>query len=178
MILTYVLLPYYQILCDIAKLIGNNILGSWAISRCKTSNVANPKIAKSVVTLALSCTQAPNDLVFAHDMALELVKTMESPLEKSETYSIINRSTEPVIASVLLQLVESVLNDMDRLSMKLKTFFIGAYKDEKHNPYFTLEDTLYQRAEAVVELLSSFVMMKLKGNSFFIFLVQVDFKVL
>ncbi|XP_024961417.1 Fanconi anemia group I protein [Cynara cardunculus var. scolymus] len=167
-----------EILCDITNMIGSmssvrsNLLGAWAIYICKTSDVANPKIAKSVVTLALSCTRAPNDMILACDMALELVKTMGSErqtlLEKSKIYAIINRSTETAIASVLLQLAESVIIDMDRLSMKLKAYLTGAYKvisldhDGKQNPYFTLEDTLYQRAEAVVELLSSFVVMNLK----------------
>nr|XP_043630505.1 Fanconi anemia group I protein [Erigeron canadensis] len=159
-----------EILCDIAKMIGNtssersNILGIWAINKCKTSNLANPKIAKSLVTLALSCTQAPNDLVVARHMALELVKITGSPSAKPGTYGIIQRSTETVIITVILQLAESVINDMDRLSMKLKTCFTGAYKDEKHNSHFTLEDTLYQRAEAVVELISSFVVMTLKDS--------------
>ncbi|XP_022029770.1 Fanconi anemia group I protein isoform X2 [Helianthus annuus] len=153
-----------EILCDIAKMIWSNILGSWAIHICKSNNIANPKIAKSVVTLALSCTQAPNDLIVAQEMAMELAKTMISPSEKSEIYAIINRSTESAIATGLLQLVESVIADMDRLSMKLKTCLVGAYKDGKHNPYFTLEETLYQRAEAVVELLSSFVVMNLKDS--------------
>lgn len=164
-----------EILCDIANMMGNtssvrsNLLSAWAICICKTSDVANPKIAKSVVTLVLSCTGAPNDLIVACDMALELVKTMGSErqtlLEKSENYAIINRSTETAIASVLLQLAESVIADMDRLSMKLKTYLtkgISLDHDGKQNPYFTLEDTLYQRAEAVVELLSSFVVMNLK----------------
>ncbi|KAJ9536922.1 hypothetical protein OSB04_029655 [Centaurea solstitialis] len=167
-----------EILCDIANLIGNtsgvrsNLLSAWAICICKTSDVANPKIAKSVVTLVLSSTGAPNDMAVACDMALELVKTMGSEmqtlLEKSENYAIINRSTETAIASVLLQSAESVIADMDRLSMKLKTYLTGAYKgisldlDGNQNPYFTLEDTLYQRAEAVVQLLSSFVVMNLK----------------
>ncbi|KAM0001461.1 putative fanconi anemia group I protein [Helianthus debilis subsp. tardiflorus] len=145
-------------------MIWSNILGSWAIHICKSNNIANPKIAKSVVTLALSCTQAPNDLIVAQEMAMELAKTMRSPSEKSEIYAIINRSTESAIATGLLQLVESVIADMDRLSMKLKTCLAGAYKDGKHNPYFTLEETLYQRAEAVVELLSSFVVMNLKDS--------------
>ncbi|XP_071730859.1 uncharacterized protein [Rutidosis leptorrhynchoides] len=160
-----------EILCDIAKIVvdtlssvRSNILGSWAISVCKTSNVANPKIAKSLVTLALSFTQAPHDLVVAREMGLELAKTMMgSQPGKSETYGIINRSTETAIASIILQFAESAINDMDRLSMKMKTFFVSAsYKDEKHNPSFTLEDTLYQRAEAVVQLLSSILVHTLK----------------
>ncbi|KAI7743443.1 hypothetical protein M8C21_011294 [Ambrosia artemisiifolia] len=152
------------ILCDIAKMIGGDILGSWAIHICKSNNIANPKFAKSVVTLALSCTQAPNDLVVAQEIAMELAKTMGSPSEKSEIYAIINRSTESAIATGLLQLVESVIADMDRLSMKLKICLAGAYKDGKRNLYFTLEETLYQRAEAVVELLSSFLEMNLKDS--------------
>ena len=74
---------------------------------CETTDVANPKIAKSVVTLALSCTQAPNDLVTARDMALELVNVIgsllpESSLSKSKIYGIFNRSIEIVIAYVFL----------------------------------------------------------------------------
>nr|GEV47933.1 fanconi anemia group I protein [Tanacetum cinerariifolium] len=156
-----------EILCDISKMSGCNIIGTWATHMCETSDVANPKIAKSVVTLALSCTQAPNDLVTARDMALELVKVTgslltESELAKSEIYGIINRSTDTVTASVFLQYAESVITDMDRLSITLKTCFTRAYKDGKQNQYFVLEETLYQRAEAVVELLSSFVVMHLK----------------
>ncbi|PWA72376.1 Armadillo-type fold [Artemisia annua] len=156
-----------EILCDISKMIGCNVIGTWATHMCETSDVANPKIAKSVVTLALACTQAPNDLVTARDMALELIKVTGSPLTestlaKSEIYGIINRSTETVIASVFLLYAESVITDMDRLSMTLKTCFTRVYKDGKQNQYFVLEETLYQRAEAVVELLSSFVVMNLK----------------
>ncbi|KAI3756589.1 hypothetical protein L1987_56411 [Smallanthus sonchifolius] len=154
-----------EILCDIAKMTGSSdILGSWAIHICESNNIVNPKIAKSIVSLALSCTQSPNDLIVAKEMAMELAKAMRSPSEKSAIYAIITRSTETAIATALLQLVESVIADMDRLSMKLKTFLAGAYKDGNHNPYFTLEETLYQRAEAVVELLSSFVVMNLKDS--------------
>ncbi|KAD4178259.1 hypothetical protein E3N88_26850 [Mikania micrantha] len=153
-----------EILCDIAKLMGSNILGSWAIHVCKSINIANPKIAKSIVTLALSCTQAPNDLIVAQEMSMELAKSRKSPSENSEIYAIINCSTESAIVTGLLQLLESVIADIDRLSMKLKTCLAGAYNDGKHNLYFTLEETLYQRAEAVVELLSSFVVMSLKDS--------------
>ncbi|KAK9059162.1 hypothetical protein SSX86_021781 [Deinandra increscens subsp. villosa] len=152
-----------EILCDIAKMMRSNVLGSWAIHMCKSNSIANPKIAKSIVTLALSCTQAPNDLVVAKEMATELAKTMGST-EKSEIYAIINHSTETAIATSLFQLVESVIADIDRFSMKLKTCLSGAYKDGNHNLYITLEETLYQRAEAVVELLSSFVVMNLKDS--------------
>lgn len=147
---------------------GSNILGSWAIQMCKSKNIANPKIAKSIVNLAALCTRAPNDLIVAQEMAMELAKTMQSPSEKSEIYPIINRSTENAIATGLLQLAESVIAEMDRLSMKLKTRLASAYKDGKHDLYLTLEETLYQRAEAVVELLSSFVVMNLKGNQLFL----------
>lgn len=152
-------------LCDIAKIIGCKTIGDWAIRICETSNIANTKIAKNVVNLALSCTQAPNDLAVAQDMALELIKTTGS-----ETYRIINNSTETVISSVILQFLESVLADMDRISMKMKTCFTSAYKgiqmDDNgiHKSHLTLEETLYHRAEAVMELLSSFVVMNLKGK--------------
>ncbi|CAH1453879.1 unnamed protein product [Lactuca virosa] len=156
-----------EVLCDIAKIIGCKTVGDWAIRICETSNIANTKIAKSVVNLALSCTQASNDLAVAQDMALELIKTTGS-----ETYRIINNSTETVVSSVILQFLESVLADMDRISMKMKTCFTSAYKgivvddddddDGIHKSHLTLEETLYQRAEAVMELLSSFVVMNLK----------------
>ncbi|KAI3505106.1 hypothetical protein L1887_27015 [Cichorium endivia] len=148
-----------EVLCDIAKIIGGNLVGAWAISICETNNISNTKIARSLVSLALSCTQAPNDLVLAQD----LVKTTGS-----ETYRIINQLTETVVSSVILQFLESVLVDMDRVSMKLKTCFTSAYKgttvddNGAHKSYLTLEETLYKRTEAVMELLSSFVVMNLK----------------
>ena len=89
---------------------------------------------------------------------------------RSETYKIINNSTETVLSLVILQFLESIIADMDRISMKMKTCFTSAYKgiqmDDNgiHKSHLTLEETLYQRAEAVMELLSSFVVMNLKGK--------------
>ncbi|KAL4565776.1 hypothetical protein LXL04_029881 [Taraxacum kok-saghyz] len=162
-----------EVLCDIAKIIGCKLIGPWALTICETSSITNTKIAKSVVNLALSCTQAPNDLFLAQDMALSLVmvkvKPTETESEKSETYRIINQSTETATSSVILQFLESVLADMDRVSMKLKTCFTIAYKGildhddvEQHKSSLNLEETLYQRAEALMELLSSSLKMNLK----------------
>ncbi|KAA8548947.1 hypothetical protein F0562_000631 [Nyssa sinensis] len=168
-----------EVLCDIAMMIGNklpyerrNFLGAWAVRLCKSSDVANSKVAKNVVMIAI-CLSSPNDLVVAQDMAAEVLKVMgsvrsSSKLEMSETYPVINHSSNTAIASSILQLLESVFIDMDWVTMKLKTYSAVAQKgislDQNGElaPGLALEETLYSRAEAVVKVLSSFVVMNLK----------------
>ncbi|KAK2990118.1 hypothetical protein RJ640_014787 [Escallonia rubra] len=168
-----------EVLCDITMMIGNklygerrNSLGAWAISICKSKDIENSKIAKSAVSLALSLCSPPDDLVVAENMAKELLKVvgseMISPLEKSEIYPVISHSTKYVVASSILTLIESVIVDMDWVTMKLKTYSTATQKgimldqNEEHAPSFQLEETLYSTAEAVVKVLSSFVVMNLK----------------
>ncbi|KAK3017972.1 hypothetical protein RJ639_002729 [Escallonia herrerae] len=105
-------------------------------------------------------------------MAKELLKVVGSeminPLEKSEIYPVISHSTKYVVASSILTLIESVIVDMDWVTMKLKTYSTATQKgimldqNEEHAPGFQLEETLYSTAEAVVKVLSSFVVMNLK----------------
>ncbi|KAI8012435.1 hypothetical protein LOK49_LG06G03291 [Camellia lanceoleosa] len=157
-----------EILCDIVMMIGiklpgerRNILGAWATQICKSNNIANSKVAKSVVSLALCLSSPPHDLVVAQEMATELIKVMgletSDPLEMSEMYHVINHSTCTTTASSVLQLIESVIADMDRIIMKMKMCL-------KHALGFTLEETLYSRTEAVVTVLSFFMVMKLNDS--------------
>ncbi|KAF5944697.1 hypothetical protein HYC85_018774 [Camellia sinensis] len=159
-----------EILSDIVMMIGiklpgerRNILGAWATQICKSNNIANSKVAKSVVSLALCLSSPPHDLVLAQEMATELIKVMGSetsdPLEMSEMYHVINHSTCTTTAASVLQLIESVIADMDRIIMKMKMCLAAIRKGIPFDPNgehalgFTLEETLYSRTEAVVTVL-------------------------
>lgn len=68
-----------EILCDITTSIGTKLsgerrrsLGDWALHICKSCDVKNSKIAKSVFNLVFSLSPSPNDLVVAEDVAKEL----------------------------------------------------------------------------------------------------------
>lgn len=134
----------------------------------------NPKAAKSLLTLAICLRSPQNDLIIAKDIAIELLKVTGSekddPLELSETYPLINHSTQTAITSCMLLFVESVISDMDWIIMKLKTYSVASQKKiyldqtREHTPGLALEEFLYSRAEALVEVLASFVMMNLKGK--------------
>ncbi|XP_057484822.1 uncharacterized protein LOC130771247 [Actinidia eriantha] len=171
------LLREVEILCDIVMMIGRklprerrNIIGALAIQICKSSRMSNAKVAKSVVSLSLYLSSPPNDLVVAQDMAMELLKVIGSetkdPLEMSETYPVINQSTQIAIASALLQLIESIVADMDWIIRKLKTNLAAIQRgsNREQAPGLALEETLYSRTEDVVKVLSSFTMMKLKDS--------------
>ncbi|CAL5393296.1 unnamed protein product [Camellia sinensis] len=170
-----------EILSDIVMMIGiklpgerRNILGAWATQICKSNNIANSKVAKSVVSLALCLSSPPHDLVLAQEMATELIKVMGSetsdPLEMSEMYHVINHSTCTTTAASVLQLIESVIADMDRIIMKMKMCLAAIRKGIPFDPNgehalgFTLEETLYSRTEAVVTVLSFFMVMKLNDS--------------
>ncbi|KAL2459280.1 hypothetical protein Fot_54969 [Forsythia ovata] len=168
-----------QILCDITAMIGNklpeerkNLVAMWAIRICKNSDVSNSKVAKSLVSLAVSLSSPPNDLLVAQEMAAELSKVTGSdnsdPLEKSETFLVINKSTDDAIASTLLQSVESTIVDMDWIITRLNTYYTATRKGiPLHQTGMfasgsVLEETLYSKAEALVKVLSFFVAMNLK----------------
>lgn len=146
--------------------------GAWALQICKSSDVANSKIAKSLCTMVLSLSPPPDDLVIAQDTATELLKVMASestPLTKSETYPLINQSTKSVLASSMLQMIESLVIDMDWFTAKLKTYSATNYKsipgqNGEQAPRLALEETFHLRAEAVVKVLSTFFLMDLKGK--------------
>ncbi|KAI3896837.1 hypothetical protein MKX03_028343 [Papaver bracteatum] len=169
-----------EVLSDLMLVIGRklphslrNVHGAWAIGLCRNIEVEKPKPTKSLVALAVYLCSAPDDLRVAHDMASELVKIIGTettgPVEKSETYPIINSSTGTAIASTLLQLIESTIVDVDWTVSKLKTLSTTSYGSSVHDqhqegektPGLVLEEDLYSRCKALVNLLSCFAEMNL-----------------
>ncbi|KAL0414757.1 UNVERIFIED_CONTAM: Fanconi anemia group I protein [Sesamum radiatum] len=168
-----------QILCDIVLMIGNklpeerrNLVVSWVTRICKSSHVSNSKVAKSLVFAAVTLSPPPADLDVAQNMAAELLRVVGSedtdPLDTSETFPVINKSTDAAIASTILQSVESTVVDMDWITIRLKTYYMATQKGVSFNqmrkvaPELAMEEMLYSRAEAVVKVLSYFVAMNLK----------------
>ncbi|KAK6161092.1 hypothetical protein DH2020_004473 [Rehmannia glutinosa] len=181
-----------EIICDIVLMIGNkmpeerrNLVGSWANRICKSSNVSNSKVAKCLVFIAVTLSSAPADLVISQNMAAELLQVVGSdgtnPLDISETFPVINKSTSAAIVSTILQSVESTIVDMDWIMMKLKSYYTVTQKGISFNQSgkvtseLTLEETLYSRAEAVVKVLSYFVAMNLKGMEIAIYGIRIAF---
>ena len=149
----------------------------WAVCICNTRGITNSKVAKSLVKLAICLSSPPDDLILAQEMTKELLKVMGSegsnPLETSETsetYAIINHSTTSATASSILEIIESVIVDMDWVTAKLKTFSPVTLKTTsldlsgEHASALGFEETLYSRAEALVRVFSSFVLMNMKGK--------------
>ncbi|XP_022760595.1 Fanconi anemia group I protein [Durio zibethinus] len=169
-----------EILCDIMLMIGHklpckwrNSHGAWAIQICKTSDITNSSIVKSMVRLAISLSSPPTDLLVAQDMLKELLKFMGSNSVESlqaSQYLIINQSTTTAIASCLLQITDTVIADMDWATKRLKTASQIAQKSSHlnqngdHNSGLAFGENLYSRVKAVVEVLSSFALMSLKDT--------------
>ncbi|ERN02161.1 Fanconi anemia group I protein isoform X1 [Amborella trichopoda] len=172
-----------EVLSDIALLLahklpsdGRNSHGAWADSISRNAKVENVKATRSLVSLVISLSDSQNDLKLARGMASELLKVIGSeemdPLENSETYPIINRSTANAIATLLLNLIESVIIDFEWMVPKLKALFsINLEETFRHKsseqcggktPKLMLEDALYSRAESLVQVLSCFTEMSLK----------------
>ncbi|KAL0457426.1 UNVERIFIED_CONTAM: Fanconi anemia group I protein [Sesamum latifolium] len=168
-----------EILCDIVLMIGNklpeerrNLVGSWVTRICQSSHVSNSKVAKSLVFAAVTLSSPPADLDVAQNMAAELLQVVGSedtdPLDTSETFPVINKSTDAAIASTILQSVESTVVHMDWITIRLKTYYMATQKGVSFNqirevaPELAMEEMLYSRAEAVVKVLSYFVAMNLK----------------
>ncbi|KAL8105360.1 uncharacterized protein LOC141676526 [Apium graveolens] len=166
-----------EILCDITMSIGTKLsgerrrsLGDWALHICKSCDVKNPKIAKSVFTLVFSLSPSPNDLVVAEDVAKELLKVMDtsSPLTKSETYPLIQHSTETAVVSSVLYMIEPIVVDMDWFATKLKSYLAANQKgimldeNDRQAPALALEEIFYMTAEAIVKVVSPFLSMSLK----------------
>nr|GMD38038.1 Fanconi anemia group I protein [Ipomoea batatas] len=180
-LLAHSLFREVEVVSDIVSLIGSklgeegrDVVGNLARCICKTRNVTNPKVAKSVINLALSLSSPPNDLIIAQDMAAEVLKVVGKedcdPEETSDTYSIINKSTSAAIASTILQFLESSIGDIEWMSsMKLKASSCSYHKGpscshqrcEKASE-LVMEESLYSRAEGVVKVASFFVLMNLK----------------
>ncbi|XP_019158988.1 PREDICTED: Fanconi anemia group I protein homolog isoform X2 [Ipomoea nil] len=170
-----------EVVSDIVSLIGSklgeegrDVVGNLARCICKSRNVTNPKVAKSIINLALSLSSPPNDLIIAQDMAAEVLKVVGKedcdPEETSDTYSIINKSTSAAIASTILQFLESSIEWMS--SMKLKASSCSYHKGSSSSSCshqrcekaseLVMEESLYSRAEGVVKVASFFVLMNLK----------------
>lgn len=172
---------YSQILCDMVLMIGKklpeerrNLVGSLATQLCRRSDVSNSKVAKSLVFIAVTLTSPPVDMVIAENMAAELVQVLGSedtdPVDESETFPIIRKSTSAAISTTILQSVDSSIADMDWIAMRLKTCYMATQKGISFNqtgkeaPELAVEEVFYSRAEAVVKVLSHFVAMNLKGT--------------
>lgn len=150
--------------------------GNWAVCMCRSNTIENPNAARSLVSLAINLLPAPDDLVVAHDMASELLKVLGSeekdPIELSETFPVIGHSTKNVIATILMQLFEFSISDLDWAVSRLKAMssFHHEFVSLKGNiqfgerlPGLLLEEAIYSRSEALVDVMSSFTEMNLKG---------------
>lgn len=168
-----------EILCDMVLMIGKklpeerrNLVGSWATQLCRRSDASNSKVAKCLVFIAVTSSSPPEDLVIAENMAAELVQVVGSegtdPVDISETFPVLNKSTSAAISTAILQLVESSVADMDWITIRLKTYNTATQKGISLNQTgkvpleLAVEEILYSRAEAVVKILSHFVAMNLK----------------
>ncbi|GMH08297.1 hypothetical protein Nepgr_010137 [Nepenthes gracilis] len=169
-----------QILCDIVLVVGDKLpkecrsfLAEWVVSMCKNSSIKDPKVAKCLAMLASCLKPPPDDLLLAEAMALEMLNLTRSeqlkPLKISEEYPIINQWTAAAVASPILQLVESVIGDMQWATVKLKTSSAIAkgrsslVQNGEMALLSALEEAVYSRAEAVVKVLSPFMGMSLKA---------------
>lgn len=151
----------------------SNSHGAWAISICKSNEILNSKVGKSLVTLAICLSSPPNDLIICQDMARALLQVIGSegnvPMKVSEVYPLVNHLTSPTINSCILHIIEAVIVDMDWAIKKLKTFSLVSQKsihlsqNIEQSLVLALEENLYARAEAVVKVLSSFASMSLNG---------------
>lgn len=149
--------------------------GSWVHQLCRSCETSNTTVAKSILKLAISFTTSPDDLCIAVEVAKELQNVIG--LEKSDTlevsessYMIINQSTSASVTSCILQSIDSAIVDMDWATKKLKKFQIVSQKnihlnhDAESTFGLSLEEALYSMAESKVRILSSFVLMNLKGE--------------
>lgn len=172
---------YSQILCDMTLMIGKklpeerrNLIGSWATELCRKSDVSNSKVAKCLVVVAITLSSPPMDLVIADNLAADLVKVVGSggndPVDASETFPIISKSTSSAISTTILQSIELSVADMEWITVRLKTCCTATQKCISLNqtgeeaPELAVEEVLYSRAEALVKVLSHFVAMNLKGT--------------
>ncbi|CAI0466871.1 unnamed protein product [Linum tenue] len=181
-----------EIVCDMISIIGTKLPcqwrkphGAWAITLCKTQPVRNPKVARTILELSLRLTSSPEDLNFAQDLTKELLKfnplDKDSQLEEAEAssdrYPILNTATSSAVTACILQAIEADIAEMDWAVKKLKTLTFMDQKsihlpaakdtddDELHSSSrAAFENRLHSKAEAVVKVLSSFVLMRLKDS--------------
>lgn len=173
-----------QVLCDMILKFGKklpgmygNHHGSWAHEICKSNRIKNPKVAKSVATVSIFLSSPPNDVTVAQALSEELSKFSNSvtsnQMEVSESYPIINKFTSVILISCLLQVIEAFIADIDWVVKKLKALSLPTEKqtcfvlqgEPAHGIGLVFEKHLYSRSEAVAKVLSSFVLMRLNGES-------------
>ncbi|XP_010259501.1 PREDICTED: Fanconi anemia group I protein homolog [Nelumbo nucifera] len=170
-----------EVLFDMILMIGKKLPcklrdyhAAWAISICKSNTIVHSGAAKALFTLAICLNSPPNDFILAQEMASELLKVMGSeecdPVETSDAYPIINHSTRTTIASLLLQLIDSTIADLDCAVMKLKALYDRTQgstclvQQGQKAPGLILEEAIYSRSEALVNLFSCFVAMNLNDS--------------
>lgn len=151
--------------------------GSWAHEICESNCVKNPKVAKSLATISIRLSSPPDDATNAQALSEELLKFSSTEtsdqMEVSEAYPIINKFTSVLLISCLLQLIEAFIADIEWAVKKLKAFSLSMEKqtcfglqgEPAPDLGLVFEEHLYSRSEAVAKLLSSFVLMILKGKS-------------
>lgn len=154
-------------------------LSSWVVEQCKTQKIENPNLGRVIITLAINLIPAPKDIMFAKDIATELLSVFGSesddPIPASERYSFVNCSTKDAIAGVLIGGVESSILEFDWILSRLKEMIglnSGSTISDKRGSWHSggtmvsrieVEDALYLRLISVVHLLSSFAEMNLSG---------------
>lgn len=183
---------FCQVLSELMVTVGKKLAqeqrklyGNWAVGICRSHKVENHSAARSLVLLALNLLPASDDLVIAREMASELLKVIGSedkdPTDMSETFLVINHSTKNVIATMMMQLVEFSIADLDWAVSRLKAVSTFGHEFASPNgniqfgerlPGLLLEEAIYSRSEALVDVMSSFTEMNLKG----IFLVNITLK--
>ncbi|CAN1806891.1 Fanconi anemia group I protein [Linum perenne] len=167
---------------DMVSIIGNKLPcqwrkshGAWAIAVCKSQAIRNTKVARTIVDLSLCLSSSPHDLNFAHDLTKELLKfnglNMDSQQvdeASSENFPIVNVATSTAISACILQVIEAVIVEMDWGVKKLKTVALMDQRsihlagNDEHSSRTAFENQLISKSEAVVKVLSSFVLMRLK----------------
>lgn len=152
--------------------------GTWADLTCRSTKVVHNGAARALATLAVYFCIPPLDLTIGQGMACELLKVTGSEerdaIDISDVYFIINTSTRSGIVTVLLQLAEATLVDLDWLISKLKVCPLAGNveildgdinKPRQGNvPRSVLEETLHSRVESLVRMLSLFTEMSLDSS--------------
>lgn len=152
-----------------------NSLGSWAIQICKTMDITNSKVARRIVLLAICLSSSSEDMAVVKDFATELSKVsgleIDDAPRMSQDFAIINKSTSTAVASCLLQFVEVVVGELDWAVKKLKPLSLSTYqacfnlKGDCGHVIVGFEESIYRRSQELVIVVSSFVLMSLRGET-------------
>lgn len=177
---------FAQVLSGTALFLGGKlpshlrkVHGTWADLTCRSTKVVHNGAARALATLAVHLCIPPLDLTLGQGMACELLKVTGSEemdaIDLSDVYFIINTSTRSGIVTVLLQLAEATLVDLDWLISKLKVCPLAGNveildgdvnKPRQGNVRRSiLEETLHSRVESLVRMLSLFTEMSLDSKN-------------